>query len=117
MCIDIVEIWFGIASGQISSIFTELSICDTSVFSFPNNFSKYQWIWTKRGVCIDIVNFALGLLWANFRQFLTAISARVSFLDNNLSKSQWIFTKRDMCIGIVEICRFANGQISSVCDS
>ena len=29
MCIDIVEIWFGIANGQISSNFTELSARDT----------------------------------------------------------------------------------------
>ena len=34
MCIDIVEIWFGIANGQISSIFDRviwLPICHTSV--------------------------------------------------------------------------------------
>ena len=39
MCIDIVEIWFGIANGQMSSIFTELCarhtvficLCQTSV--------------------------------------------------------------------------------------
>ena len=41
MCIDIVEIWFGIANGQISSILTELSARDTPIFSFPDyNFSK-----------------------------------------------------------------------------
>ena len=40
ICIDIVEIWFGIANGQISSILTELSARDTSGFSFPDdNFS------------------------------------------------------------------------------
>ena len=41
MCIDIVEIWFGIANGQISSNFTELSARDTAIFMFPdNNLSK-----------------------------------------------------------------------------
>ena len=42
MCIDIVELWFGIANGQISSIFwTELSARDTPIFSFPEyNLSK-----------------------------------------------------------------------------
>ena len=41
MCIDIVEIWFGIAYGLISSIFTELSARDTPIFSFPDdNLSK-----------------------------------------------------------------------------
>ena len=27
-----------------------------SVFSFPNNLSKYKWILTKLGMCIDIVS-------------------------------------------------------------
>ena len=36
MCIDIVELWFGIASAQISSM-TELSARDTPIFSFPDN--------------------------------------------------------------------------------
>ena len=40
MCIDIVEIWFEIANGQISSIL-ELSARDTPIFSFPDyNLSK-----------------------------------------------------------------------------
>ena len=41
MCIDIVEIWFGIANGQILQFLTELSARDTSIFSFPDyNLSK-----------------------------------------------------------------------------
>ena len=33
-----------------------MSIVDLSVFSFPDdNLSKYHWISTKLGVCIDIV--------------------------------------------------------------
>ena len=41
MCIDILEIWFGIASGQISSNFYELSARNTPIFSFPDyNLSK-----------------------------------------------------------------------------
>ena len=41
MCIDIVEIWFGIANGQISSNFTELAARDMPIFSFPDdNLSK-----------------------------------------------------------------------------
>ena len=51
VCIDIVEIWFGIANGQIS-----LSAHDMSVFSFlDDNFSKCQWIFIKLGMCICIV--------------------------------------------------------------
>ena len=41
MCIDIVEIWFWIANGQISSNFYGLSARDTPIFSFPDdNLSK-----------------------------------------------------------------------------
>ena len=57
MCIDIVEVWFGIANGQISSIFNSV-IClpYMSVFSFlDNNLRKYQSIFTKLGMCIDII--------------------------------------------------------------
>ena len=34
MCIDIVQIWFGIANGPIFSKLTELSARDTPIFSF-----------------------------------------------------------------------------------
>ena len=54
MYADIVEIWFGIANGQISLIFTELSARDTSIFSFPDD-KKKQWIFTKLGLCIDMI--------------------------------------------------------------
>ena len=41
MCIDIVEIWFGNANGQNSSIFDKLSARDTPIFSSPDyNSSK-----------------------------------------------------------------------------
>ena len=60
--IGIVEIWFGIVNGQISSILTELSARDTSLFSFPDdNFSKYEWIFTKIGVYNDIVGILFGI--------------------------------------------------------
>ena len=60
--IDVVEIWFGIVNGQILSILTELSACDRSAFSFPDdNFSKYQWIVTKLGICINIAGVWFGI--------------------------------------------------------
>ena len=41
MCIDIVEIWFVIANGQISSIFDGVICPRTPIFSFPDyNLSK-----------------------------------------------------------------------------
>ena len=36
---------------------------------FPDMISKYQWIFTKHGMCIDIVEFWLGLLMGKFSQF------------------------------------------------
>ena len=62
MCIDILEIWFGIAYGQISLILAELSAQDTPIFSFHNdNLSIRQWIFTKLGMCIDIMEFWIGI--------------------------------------------------------
>ena len=74
MCIDIVEICYGIASEQISSIFDELSARNTSVFYFQdNNLSKSQWIFT---ICAFLLwRSALGLHIGKFRQFLTGLSA------------------------------------------
>ena len=62
-CIDMVEIWFGIANGQISSISLQSYLSVTClIFSFlDNNLSKYQWIFTKLGVCIDIVEIWFGI--------------------------------------------------------
>ena len=62
MCIDIVEIWFGIANGKFRQFLTELSARDTPIFSFPDdNLSKHQWIFTKLRVCIDIVEICFGV--------------------------------------------------------
>ena len=53
---------FGIVDGQISSIF-ELSALETPVFSFlDSNLSKYQWIFTSLGMCIDIVDICFGIV-------------------------------------------------------
>ena len=62
VCIDIVQVWFGIINRQISSILTELSAHDMSLFYFlDDNFSKCQWIFTKLGVCIDIMEIWFGI--------------------------------------------------------
>ena len=47
-----------------------------SILSYPhNNLSKYQWIFAKLGVCIDIVEIWFGLILGKFLQFLTDLSA------------------------------------------
>ena len=61
MCIVIVEICFGIANGQISSILSVIC-CNTSVFYFQeSNLSKSQWISTKFDMCIDILEICFGI--------------------------------------------------------
>ena len=46
----------GLLMGKFSQFLTELSSWDISEFSFlDDNFNKCQWIFTKLGVCIDIV--------------------------------------------------------------
>ena len=45
--------------GKFCQFLTELSGWDIAIFLFQNdNFSKYQWIFTKLGICIDIVDRA-----------------------------------------------------------
>ena len=40
------------------------------VFSFlDDNFTKYQWIFTKLSVCIDVVDICFGLLMVEFHLF------------------------------------------------
>ena len=48
--------------GKFRQILTELSARDTPIFSFPDdNLSKHQWIYTKLGMCIDIVVIWIGI--------------------------------------------------------
>ena len=123
MCIDIEkeEIWLGIANGQISSMFDELSAYHTSIFLFLNdNSSKCQWIFTKLG--IDIVEIWFGttnrLISSVFDSYLPTIFQYFHFPTMTITcKYQWIFTKLSTCIDIVEIWfRIANGQITSTSD-
>ena len=54
------EIWFGIAHGQISSNF-ESSALDTPKVSFPDdNLSKFQGF-QPNGTCIDIKEIWFGI--------------------------------------------------------
>ena len=89
-------------------------ICPSIRFSFPDdNLSKHQWIYTKFGMCTDLVEIWFCI--AN-GQILTKLSARdtpiFSFTDDYLNKRQWIFTKLGMCIDIEKIwIGIANRQI------
>ena len=57
--------------GKFRQILVELSAQDTPIFSFPDdNLSIRQWIFTKLGMCIDIMEFwiriANGQILSNF---------------------------------------------------
>ena len=57
--------------GKFRQFVTELSARDTPIFSFPDdNLTKHQWIFTKLGLCIDIVEIwfviANGQILLNF---------------------------------------------------
>ena len=60
MCIDIVITWFRIAYGQTSSIF-DSGICPGQVLFPDDNFSKYEWIFMKLDMCIDIVDICFRI--------------------------------------------------------
>ena len=108
--------------GKFRQILTELPAQDTPSFSFTDdNLRKLQWIFTKLGMCIDIVEIGLRLLMGKFRQILTELSAQnkpiCSFPDDNLSKYQEILTKLGTCIDLKRIWfGIANGQILSMFD-
>ena len=89
------------------------------IFSFlDDNVSKRQWIFTKLGICIDIVeicfDIANGQISSNFCQRHAPI---FSFPDDNMSKFQGNLTKLGTCIDMEEIWfGIANGQISPIFD-
>ena len=48
--------------GKFRQVLTELSARDTTVFPFlEDNLSKCQWIFTKLGMCIYIVEICFGI--------------------------------------------------------
>ena len=48
--------------GKFPQILMELSDQDTPIFSFlDDNLSKRRWIFTKLGMCIDIVEIWIGI--------------------------------------------------------
>ena len=49
--------------GKFCQFLTELSARDMPIFSFPDdNLTKHQWIFTKLGMCIDIVEIWFGIV-------------------------------------------------------
>ena len=66
-------------------------VCLSVRISFlDDNLSKHQWIFTKLGMCIDVVEIwfeiADGQILSNFDGVICLRSAQFSFPDDNLSK-------------------------------
>ena len=56
----------------------------TFVFSFPDdNFSKYQRIFTKLGICVNIVEVWLMIANGQYHQFLHSYHFMFSFLEKS----------------------------------
>ena len=106
MCIDIVEIWFGIANGRFFDIYLPPH-SNGWVLSF------HIFI-TRNMIVVGYYGFTLYIR-VSVHPSVSHTSVYFSFPDDNLSKHQWIFTKLGMCIDIVEIWfGIANGQILSI---
>ena len=98
----------GLLMGKFCWYLIELYARRKSVLSFPdNNLSKCQWIFTKLGVCIDIVEIWFEIancqISSIFDWVICTPHALFSFSDDNLAKCQWFFTRLGMCIATVEI--------------
>ena len=106
--------------GKFCKILTELSAENMPMFLFlflGDNLSKHQWIFTKLGMCIDIVEIlfeiANGQISLNFDRVICQRQPIFLFPDDNLSKCQGILSKLGTCIDIKEIWfGIANRQIS-----
>ena len=82
--------------GKFRQFLTDLSSRPTSVISFPDdNLSKYQWIFTKLSMSIDIVEIWFGIANGQsssiFDRLIFPPHVRIFIFDDNLSKYQWIF--------------------------
>ena len=115
MCIDIVEIRFEIANGQMLPIFDRYLPAIHLCFLFPdNNLSKCQWICTKFGMRIDIIEIWFWIVHGQILSISTELSAlhmSVFCFQAIKSKYQWTstFTKPDMFIYIVIWFGITNG--------
>ena len=76
MCIDVIDIWFGIATGQISICDSYLSATCLIFCFLDDKLSKYQWIFTKLGMCIDIVEIWFGIANEKISSFYDELTVR-----------------------------------------
>ena len=108
--------------GKFCNFWTELSARDMSTFSFPHdNFSKYQRIFTKLGVCIDIAKIWFGIAHGQistiFDSYLPATHPYFHFWTITLVNINGFSPNLVCAFYIVKICiGIANGQSLSIFD-
>ena len=63
--------------GKFHQFLTEISACTHPYFYFQmiDNLSKYQWIFTKLGMCIDIVEIWFGIAYGQIMSTLADLSS------------------------------------------
>ena len=77
----------GLLVGKFCQFLTELSAHNMSKFSFPDySFNKCQWIFTKLGVCIDIVKIWFGIADGQISSIFDSYVSVFALLDDNFSK-------------------------------
>ena len=95
ICIDLVDIWFGVANGQFF-LFLTVIWPSPSVFLFlDNNLIKYQWIFIKLGMCIDNVKIWFEIANAQILSILNSIICLPQ--DNNGVLSFHVFIVISSC--------------------
>ena len=97
MCIDIVEIWFGIAYGLFRQILTEVFTRDMPIFLIlEDNLSKCRGIRPNLVHALILRRSGLGLLIGKFRQFLTELSAHKTIMAGYYSHFMFLFKAKNI---------------------
>ena len=109
-------LWFHVGRPCVCPSVSQSVVRPSVRFSFLDDNLSYQWIFTRLGLCIDIVEILFGIangqISSNFDGVICPRHAYIYVF--RISKHQWIFTKLGMCIDILEIWfGIANGQIAS----
>ena len=99
-------------------MYLSIAISPSVRILFPDdNLSKHQWIFTKLGMCINIVEIWFGIANGQILSNFDGVICQRHAHSLKLSKCRRILTKLGTCIDIKEVLfGIANGQILSIFD-
>ena len=70
-------LWFHVGRPYVCPSVSRTSVHPSICFSFPDeDLSKHHWIFTKLGMCIDIMEIWFGIDNGKFHQIFKELSAR-----------------------------------------